>query len=234
MIEKLCYGRLKYPISKEPKRGVEDMDPTGGWWNGMVSRPSNVKRIRLQCPVCGRRIWSSVDQGDGEIYHTLPPHKPKGWWKKEKPRRKEKIEENKMKEITTRKENMRTVEVPTRGYYTEITYETVDGKIFKDQRDALIHEADLRYDTTPYIEANEIPSVSNIWHKARDEDELDFMTRYISRGYGKTYGTENLKVNEWFTVKYEYDSDGPDTAEFVPLSEFKKAVDELMEKLKEK
>lgn len=82
MAIKLCYGKLKYPIFEKPKRGVEDMDPTGGWFNGQVPRPSNVKRIRLQCPLCGRRIWSSVNQDDGEIYHSLPPHKPKGWWKK--------------------------------------------------------------------------------------------------------------------------------------------------------
>ena len=87
--EELCNGKLEYSIYEKPKRVNEDVDYTG-FFNCLGIRPSKVKRIRLQCPVCGRRVWSSVDQNDGEIYHSLPPHKPKGWWKKKKDRRKEK------------------------------------------------------------------------------------------------------------------------------------------------
>lgn len=47
-------------------------------------RPTDVTRIRMKCPVCGRRMLSSVRTcHDGCcIIHVLPPHKPKGWWKK--------------------------------------------------------------------------------------------------------------------------------------------------------
>lgn len=51
-------------------------------WHG--HRPHGVKRIRVKCPVCGRRMWSSVSQcHDGCcITHSIPPHKVKMWWKK--------------------------------------------------------------------------------------------------------------------------------------------------------
>ncbi len=47
-------------------------------------RPKWRKRIRMRCPLCGRRVWSSVEiYHDGDyLIHTLPPHKPKGWWKR--------------------------------------------------------------------------------------------------------------------------------------------------------
>jgi len=47
-------------------------------------RPTNVKRLRLKCPKCKRRVMSSVRVcHDGCcVIHDLPAHKPKGWWKK--------------------------------------------------------------------------------------------------------------------------------------------------------
>ena len=53
----------------------------GDVWDG-DHRPKNVKRLRLRCPRCGRRVKSSVwCDDDGDVYHNIPPHKPKGWWK---------------------------------------------------------------------------------------------------------------------------------------------------------
>jgi len=45
-----------------------------------------VKSKRIRCPVCGRSMWSSVMTcHDGCcIFHCIPPHKIKGWWKKPK------------------------------------------------------------------------------------------------------------------------------------------------------
>jgi len=42
------------------------------------------KRVRLSCPVCGRRLLAWMQMGhDGDFQgYTLPPHKVKGWWKK--------------------------------------------------------------------------------------------------------------------------------------------------------
>lgn len=47
-------------------------------------RPAGIKRKRLTCPKCKRRLMSSVKlyhDGD-EVIHDIPPHKPKKWWKK--------------------------------------------------------------------------------------------------------------------------------------------------------
>lgn len=46
-------------------------------------RPTGIKRIKVQCPECGRRLMSSVSCcHDGCcVYHRLPRHKRKGWWK---------------------------------------------------------------------------------------------------------------------------------------------------------
>lgn len=55
-------------------------------------RISGVRRKRLTCPKCKRRIMSSVRLcHDGcHIIHELVPHKPKGWWKKKKKKRSKK------------------------------------------------------------------------------------------------------------------------------------------------
>jgi hypothetical protein len=46
-------------------------------------RPTGMERMRLKCPRCGRRVLSSVSVcNDGCcLYHSIPPHKPKEWWK---------------------------------------------------------------------------------------------------------------------------------------------------------
>jgi hypothetical protein len=78
---KLCDGKIE-PIWI----GVDERhrDYSAGWWLSWSNeRPENVRRLRLTCPICARRIMSSVQiNHDGDfIIHTLPPHKPKGWWK---------------------------------------------------------------------------------------------------------------------------------------------------------
>jgi hypothetical protein len=47
------------------------------------------KPRRLECPFCKRRVFGRSifgHDGDYRIY-ALPVHKPKGWWKKGKPRK---------------------------------------------------------------------------------------------------------------------------------------------------
>jgi hypothetical protein len=53
-------------------------------WTGV--RPEGVKRITMKCPKCKRKLKSSVELNhDGDyVIHRLPPHKPKGWWKRKK------------------------------------------------------------------------------------------------------------------------------------------------------
>lgn len=84
------------------KKGKPKLCPGGGifkWERGrwadtefnmavgayVFSTKHPVPRIRIVCPLCKRRVKSSLGfTHDGEIYHTLPAHKPRGWWKKKK------------------------------------------------------------------------------------------------------------------------------------------------------
>jgi len=52
-------------------------------------RSTGIKRKRLKCPNCKRRVFSSirVDCNGSDVFHDLPPHKPKGWWKKKSKKR---------------------------------------------------------------------------------------------------------------------------------------------------
>jgi hypothetical protein len=77
---KICDGRMK-PIWRDAD---DKRQWNRGWEFFPTDRPTGVKRIRLECPVCGRRMLSSVEMNhDGDyIIHSLPPHKPKEWWKK--------------------------------------------------------------------------------------------------------------------------------------------------------
>ena len=73
----LCLGKATPIIKKLPK----NTEVVGGFfWN--TGRPLNIKRIRMKCELCGRRVWSSVLVDDNEIWHIVPHHKPKYWWKK--------------------------------------------------------------------------------------------------------------------------------------------------------
>ena len=46
----------------------------------------HIKRKRVKCPQCGRRLWGWATIGhDGDFYHyAVPAHKTKKWWKKGK------------------------------------------------------------------------------------------------------------------------------------------------------
>lgn len=53
-------------------------------WSNL--RPSGVKRTKVVCPVCKRKIVPSVQYcHDGCcIIFSIPPHKKKHWWKHKK------------------------------------------------------------------------------------------------------------------------------------------------------
>jgi len=79
---KLCKGGIVKLLTKTPEEYDEDDYLLG-------LRPSGVKRMRLKCPICGRKLLSSVyfDIDASNVIHTIPPHKPKGWWKLNKRRK---------------------------------------------------------------------------------------------------------------------------------------------------
>ena len=84
----LCPGKSKIIVVKDDRFPYS----FSRMYNPFPELP--VKRIRMKCLLCGRKVLSSVqvDHDGYEIYHFIPPHKTKGWWKKIKKKyRKEKI-----------------------------------------------------------------------------------------------------------------------------------------------
>jgi hypothetical protein len=76
---KICHGKAK-SIWQEHYKNIKE--PVGGIQWGDCHAYRGVKRIRMKCELCGRRILSSIwNNEDGDIIHILPPHKPKHWWK---------------------------------------------------------------------------------------------------------------------------------------------------------
>lgn len=86
MTTELCNGEVKTIWVK-----IKSNDPNyRDSWSGFFGiRPEGVKRLRLKCPKCGRKIMSSVLlESDGQYYiHMMPPHNPKGWWKRHNKRK---------------------------------------------------------------------------------------------------------------------------------------------------
>lgn len=77
-----CEGAGK--IVKIEKMTNEQIDNTA-WISFCLGRPSGVKRIKLRCPVCRRRLTASVQATmDADILHRVPRHKSKGWNRKKK------------------------------------------------------------------------------------------------------------------------------------------------------
>lgn len=74
----LCGGSRQAVTWRENPHPVSYIEARSG------VRPAGVKRLRLKCPQCGRRLLSSVRTCDDGccILHFIPPHKPRGWWKK--------------------------------------------------------------------------------------------------------------------------------------------------------
>ncbi len=75
---KLCFGKTKTEWRSAGDFKLNWFDAQRG------ERPTGVKRVRLTCPVCKRRVLASVRTCEDGccLMFTLPPHKPRYWWKK--------------------------------------------------------------------------------------------------------------------------------------------------------
>lgn len=60
-------------------------------WYRPTRKVLAAKPKRVRCPECGRSMTSALrTDADGScIFHCIPPHKIKGWWKKPKKRSKD-------------------------------------------------------------------------------------------------------------------------------------------------
>jgi hypothetical protein len=139
-----------------------------------------------------------------------------------------------MKTIVTKRPKVKYIPIETEEIETVETYKTVDGEEFEQLRDATHHEAELRFrnvDKTTFW----FPMVDDIWYKAKDADELEFLKNYLSKTYGKRYGESRLKVGEWFTVvSKDRDGIGNFADHFLPLSKLKEDFAKLLEQLEGK
>jgi hypothetical protein len=81
---KLCYGKaVSTKWERAPEHGL-------GYWEISEGKiPTGIKRRKLKCSVCKRKVWSSIKLCDDGccIVHYIPQHKPKYWWRKGKRKR---------------------------------------------------------------------------------------------------------------------------------------------------
>lgn len=73
----MCPGQADMIRQDAKRETYEGMNPD-------PYRARGVKRIKMKCELCGRRVASSVSvDHDGDyIWHSIPPHKERYWWKK--------------------------------------------------------------------------------------------------------------------------------------------------------
>jgi hypothetical protein len=87
-VKHLCQGHKSVLgnqlLNNHSKKVLQEFRPH--WFNNGTERPVGIKRIRMICPVCKRRIKASVSTCEDGccLYFTIPPHKPKKWWKQKR------------------------------------------------------------------------------------------------------------------------------------------------------
>ena len=82
MNPKLCLGKAKPVLIELTEKQLKALRQEDTWSNRHAVR--GVKRIKMKCELCGAKVTSSISScHDGCCAsHVMPPHKPKGWWKK--------------------------------------------------------------------------------------------------------------------------------------------------------
>ncbi len=92
---KICPGKANTIWAGGKAEGKPHFYPGRGWFINNVHYGYiwehhlyvGIKRIKIKCELCGRKVWSSIDNTeDGDLLHKLPPHKEKHWWKSKKTR----------------------------------------------------------------------------------------------------------------------------------------------------
>ena len=84
---KICPGKAEPVYIKVDALKLRKIfsEPGADPWQNRHS-VKGIKRIKIQCEICGARVQSSIRNcHDGCcVMHVIPPHKPKFWWKKKK------------------------------------------------------------------------------------------------------------------------------------------------------
>lgn len=130
-----------------------------------------------------------------------------------------------------RKMKPKFIEVQSDEFEEIETYQTDDGKVFTELKDAKIHESELKFSKIEKFNYW-FPMIGDIWYKAKTQDDLDFLIEHLSKNYGgRRYGVGRLRIGEWFTV-VSMDRDGLGIADhFVPLSKLTQDYFALLKEL---
>jgi hypothetical protein len=97
------------------------------------------------------------------------------------------------------------------GYKNKIRYQTDDGKVYDDQKDAIRHQNNLDYNkklnSIKSIKFNNVWYYENYWqwYYPQNKEELEFIKNHLNANDAEIYG--ELKINEWISG---YSSDGGD------------------------
>jgi hypothetical protein len=138
-----------------------------------------------------------------------------------------------MEKITKRVMIPKYVQVQSEEFEEVEIYKTSDGLEFISFSDALEHESILKYgEEIICVATGGLISTGYSWYKARDQEELEYLIRRLSGRY-IAENAEYIKAGEWFSIVYEQDSNGPDTATFVPLRSLKEDYEQLLKDLSE-
>lgn len=80
----MCEGKGKFAYSRSTTEKEDEI-----FYKDTDGHPKKGRLIR--CPICGRGLMPDLKfhHDGGYVIALVPPHKVKGWWKKGKPRRKE-------------------------------------------------------------------------------------------------------------------------------------------------
>ena len=135
-----------------------------------------------------------------------------------------------MKEIRTPTEDKYYKEVKTGKFYDVITYETEDGQTFPNKASAVYHESELHYNAIQRTDID-IPEFGWQWYKAKNEEELVFLKKYLHDDYDAVHGIERIKVGEWFSFNHEDGGDYRGVDYFYTLQDFKQFFKDTLNKL---
>ncbi len=82
MPKELCHGQpIQTAVPTSQRKRESRLEGRQSPQDGQpFSAP--LKRMRLTCARCGRRLVASFEVVEGTFVYSLPPHKPKGWWKR--------------------------------------------------------------------------------------------------------------------------------------------------------
>lgn len=118
------------------------------------------------------------------------------------------------------------IEVQSDDFKEVVVYETIDGKTFDSEIQALHHEDRIKIGKIKKIYRDF--EIGDIWYNPSDDEQVDILKRRFS--FSGDISEDNLnkiKTNQWINVHCNYGGDYPDEYTITTFDEFKKEIDAL-------